>query len=38
MYESATLPVVGTRKEPSSQERLSIVVPVFNEAKTYLNF
>ena len=38
MYESATLPVVGTRKEPSSQERLSIVVPVFNEAKNLPEF
>ena len=33
MYESAPLPVAGTSSECSSDHRVSIVVPIYNEAK-----
>ena len=33
MYESAPLPVAGTSSQCSSEQRVSIVVPIYNEAK-----
>ncbi|MBT6433514.1 MAG: glycosyltransferase family 2 protein, partial [Deltaproteobacteria bacterium] len=33
MYESAPLPVAGTSSQCSSDHRVSIVVPIYNEVK-----
>ena len=38
MFESATLPVVGTQLPSGSNERASIVVPVYNEVKNLPDF